>query len=59
LNRIKDKKLILNNYRLNDGLSEALQDALEELGDQIEVLSLTSNDIPDKALASKQKLIKS
>jgi len=50
LNKIKDKKLILNNYRMNDGIAKALHDALIELQDLVEVVSFESNDISDKAL---------
>lgn len=31
LNRLKDKKLILSNYRMNNGIAKALKDAIKEL----------------------------
>lgn len=53
LNRLKDKKLVLNNYRMNEGISKALSAAIKELGEYIEVIGLESNDINDIALESK------
>ena len=53
LNKLQDKKLVLDNYRMNEGISIALQTAIKELSDLIEVLVLKSNDINDIALSSK------
>ena len=53
LNRLKDKKLVLENYRMNEGISKALQTAIMELSDHIEIIFLKSNDINDQALSSK------
>jgi hypothetical protein len=57
LNRLTNKKLILKNYRMNDGISKALGEALKELNEYIETLGLESNDISDTALESKQPLL--
>ena len=50
LNRLKEKSLILNNYRMNNGISKALGASFKELNEYIEVLSLESNDLSDEAL---------
>lgn len=53
LNRLKNKTLILENYRMNDGISKALSDALVELNEYIEIFGLYNNDISDTALKCK------
>ncbi|CAI2382226.1 unnamed protein product [Moneuplotes crassus] len=52
INKLKDKKLILENYRMNEGLAKALEAAIEELAEYLEVLALKSNDMNDASLAS-------
>ena len=38
---------------MNEGISKALQTAIMELSDHIEIIFLKSNDINDQALSSK------
>lgn len=52
LNRVKDKKLVLENYRMNLGISKALREAIKELSEYLQVLCLESNDMSDEALSS-------
>ena len=50
LNRLKEKSLILNNYRMNVGISKALAASFKDLSEYIEILGLESNDLTDEAL---------
>ncbi|CAI2364707.1 unnamed protein product [Moneuplotes crassus] len=51
INKLKEKKLILENYRMNEGLAKALEAAIEELAEYIEVIALKSNDMNDASLS--------
>lgn len=53
LNRLKEKSLIINNYRMNNGIAKALGASFKELNEYIEVLGLESNDLLDEGLECK------